>query len=324
MIALGLLSDEAGASEAVKIVQEQGIKVVGLRFVFPFGRGGPKDGISEMADRLGIRLIAVPTCHDYLEVVREPRFGRGSGMNPCIDCRIYVLKKAKAIAEEVGAKFIFTPEVIGQGSAERQREALGLIEREAGVEGKVLRPLCAGMLPETEAERMGWVDRDALLNASRGRKARRPPSKAKDVNDYPCQAEGCLLYDRHFAARLEDHMSHQGGALTLRDINLLKLGRHFRVNGHKVIVGRDRGENTRLGLMASGEHIVLSPVSVPGPVGLLDKGGMESLDIAASMVARYSDCGGKRIQIKVSSDLGDGVLEAEPMPLTELKRYRIA
>lgn len=326
MLALGLLSDDADAPMAVRMVQEQGIKVVGVRFVSPFGRCGPLGcRISEMAGRLGIRLIAVPTGHDYLEVVQEPRFGRGSGMNPCIDCRIYVLRKAKAIAEEMGARFIFTPEVIGQRPADRHQDTLDLIEREAGVEGKVLRPLSAGVLPETEMERTGLIDRDALMRASvRGRRARRSPPKVKDANDIPCRTEGCLLCDRHFAVRLEDHLAHQEGALTLKDVNLLKMGRHFRVNGHKVIVGRDRYENARLSLLASEDHIVMSPVSVPGPVGLLDRDGMESLEIAASMVAHYSDSGGKKVQLKVSSKFGGGLLEAEPMPLTELKRYRLS
>jgi hypothetical protein len=245
-------------------------------------------------------------------------------MNPCIDCRIYTLRKPKDIADEMGAKFIFTGESIGQGPADRHRKAFELIEREAGLEGKVLRPLSARLLPETEAERMGWVDRGALTSISiRSRRQQMPPVKIDDGIDYPCRAGGCLLTDLNFAARLDDFLVNGAGSLALKDVNLLKLGRHFRVDGYKVVIGRDRAENAKLITLASDDFIILSPASVPGPVGILENNGTGSLDTVASMVARYCDSGGKKVQLKVSSAFGGGTLEAEPMPLTELKRYRI-
>lgn len=325
MLALGLLSGDADSSLAIKMIMDQGIRVVGLRFISPFSRCDPEDcnNTSELASRMGIRLIPVPNCHDYLDIVRGPKYGRGSGMNPCIDCRIYLLKKAKAIAEEEGAKFIFTDEAIGQKPPSQHWKIIEFIEREAGLEGKVLRPLSAGLLPETEAEKMGWVDRQALISSSREKRMGDFLVNVSDTFDCPCPNGGCLLTERSFAARLEDFLAHGAKELTLNDVNLLKVGRHFCVHGHKVVIGRDRDENNRLLTLASDQYIVLSPVSIPGPVGILENDGMEVLEEAAAMVARYSDNDGRRVQLKVSSVFGGGTLEAEPMDPEDLKTYRI-
>ncbi|MDW5563851.1 MAG: hypothetical protein SA339_11540 [Methanomassiliicoccus sp.] len=325
MLALGLLSGDADSSLAVRMVMDQGIKVIVLRFISPFNRrvSGESNSTSDLASRMGLKLIAVPNCHDYLDIVREPKFGRGSGMNPCIDCRIYLLRKAKVIADEEGADFIFTDEAIGQKPLSQHWKIIEFIEREAGLEGKVLRPLSAGLLPETEAERMGWVDRKALKSASGQRRKGGPIVKVSDAFDYPCPAGGCMLTDRRFAARLKDFLEHGVNELTLKDVNLLKIGRHFRVDGHKVIIGRDRDENIHLLTFASDQYAVLSPVSIPGPVGILENEGMESLETVASMVARYCDHGGKKVQLKVSSVFGGGTLEAEPMKVKEVEAYRV-
>jgi hypothetical protein len=325
MLALGLLSGDTNSSMAIKMVMDQGIKVIGLRFISPFSRYDKEDcgNTSELASQMGIKLIAVPNCHDYLDIVREPKFGRGSGMNPCIDCRIYLLKKAKAIAEEEGAKFIFTDEAIGQKPLSQHWRIIEFIEREAGLEGKVLRPLSVGLLPETEAETVGWVDRKALMSGYRHGRTGGHQVKVSDHFDYPCPKGGCLLTDRNFAARLDDLLPTGTKELTLKDVNLLKIGRHFRVDGHKAVIGRDRDENNRLLAIASDHYVVITPVSVPGAVGILENDGTESLDTVASIVARYCDNEGKKVQLKVSSVFGGGTLEAEPMPLTELKRYRV-
>jgi hypothetical protein len=169
---------------------------------------------------------------------------------------------------------------------------------------------------------MGWIDRGALAGFPE-RRGRAASAQEPGLPDHRCHAEGCLLADPNFAARLRDFLTHGDGSLTLKDVGLLKLGRHFRVDGHKAVIGRDRGENVRLLALASDEHIMLCPVAVPGPVGLLDYEGTESLGTVASMVARYCDGGGRKVRLKVSSRFGGGILEAEPMPLTELKEYLV-
>ena len=160
MLAVGLLSGGLDSSLAVKLVMDQGIEVVAVKFTSPFCNcdSGGCNHAAELARKLGIRLIKVPKGQEYLDIVREPRFGRGSGMNPCIDCRIFMFKKAREIADDLGAKFIFTGEVVGQRPMSQHRATMALIDREAGLEGKVVRPLSAKLLPGTEAERNGWID----------------------------------------------------------------------------------------------------------------------------------------------------------------------
>lgn len=202
MLAVALLSDDPGTFLAVSMVKDRGIKVVGLWFTSPFGRcrPGPEVDASEIASRLDIQLVPIPQCHDYLELVREPRFDRGSEINPCIDCRIHLLKKAKAVADEMGAKFIIIGKSLPPQAASRHFNILKLIEREACMDGRVLRPLSPGLLPETEAERMGWVGRQALAGVTEHRRSRPPQARAEGAADHRCHASGCLLADPNFAA----------------------------------------------------------------------------------------------------------------------------
>ena len=153
MKALGLLSGGLDSTIAVKLIIEQGIDVEAINFVTPFCLcriGGC--GATEAAKTFNIHLKHVSAGTDYLRIVRKPRFGYGKNLNPCVDCRIFMLKKAKKYAKQIGAKFIFTGEVLGQRPMSQHKGALDLIEREAGLEGKILRPLSAKLLPETEAE----------------------------------------------------------------------------------------------------------------------------------------------------------------------------
>jgi tRNA U34 2-thiouridine synthase MnmA/TrmU len=209
MLALGLLSGGLDSSLAVKLIMDQGIEVIALKFTSAFCQcdSGNRCHASELAKKFGIELMTISKGEEYLEIVRNPRFGRGSGMNPCIDCRIFMLRNAKQVAEEKKARFIFTGEVVGQRPMSQHWRALKLIEREAGLEGKLLRPLCAKLLPETEAEKMGWVNRNALLDISgRGRKTQIALATEKGILDYPCPAGGCLLTSREFSTRLRDFM----------------------------------------------------------------------------------------------------------------------
>lgn len=326
MLAIGLLSGGLDSSLAVKLVMDQGIEVVALKLTSPFCNcdSGGCCHAAALADRLGIRLITLPKGQEYLDIVRRPKHGRGSGMNPCIDCRIFLLKKAKSLADELGAKFIFTGEVVGQRPMSQHRRTLELIEREAGLQGKILRPLSAKLLPETEAERMGWIDRSALLAISgRGRKEQIQLAADKGITDYPCPAGGCLLTSKEFAAKLRDFLEHSPDRLTPTDVSLLKLGRHFRVRGRKVIIGRNEAENKRLLAFAGEGFDVLTPASVPGPVCLVERGAPDVLELAASMVARYSDNGGGEVVISAVKDGEEASISVEPMEPDELEAYRI-
>ena len=247
MKALGMLSGGLDSTLAVKLILEQGIDVEAINFVTPFclcRKGGC--GASEAAKTFNIPLKMVSAGTDYLRMVRNPKFGYGKNLNPCIDCRIFMLKKAKKYARSIGAKFIFTGEVLGQRPMSQHREALSLIEREAGLEGKILRPLSSKLLPKTEAEKKGFVDPKALRNISgRSRKRQIEMTREFNLTNYPCSAGGCLLTDREFANKLRDLFQHKK-RITIREVKLLKVGRHFRLGENKIIVGRNQAENDLL------------------------------------------------------------------------------
>jgi hypothetical protein len=245
-------------------------------------------------------------------------------MNACIDCRIYMLKRSKAIAEELGAKFIFTGEVVGQRPMSQQRRTLSLIEREAGLEGKLVRPLSAKLLPETEAERMGWIDRKALLDISgRSRKPQIELAAEKGLIDYPCPAGGCLLTSKEFASKLRDFLEHSPDRLTPRDIAILKVGRHFRVKGSKAIIGRNKEENDRLRAFADKEFTLMEPTSVPGPLCLCEGDDPEILQFVASLVARYSDNLGQEVLVRTTREGVETVIKALPAEPAKTDLYRI-
>ncbi len=179
----------------------------------------------------------------YLRMVRNPRFGFGKNLNPCVDCRIFMLKKAKQYAKQIGAKFISTGEVLGQRPMSQHKGALDLIEREAGLQGKIVRPLSGKLLSKTEAEEKGFVESEALRDIS-GRSRKRQIEMTREFNivNYPCAAGGCLLTDRKFSNKLRDLFQHKK-RVTIKEVNLLNVGRHFRFGENKIIVGRNEAEN---------------------------------------------------------------------------------
>ena len=326
MIAIGLLSGGLDSSLAVKVMMEQGIEVVALKFTSPFCQcdSGGCCHAADLAEKMGIKFMSVSKGQEYLDIVREPKFGRGSGMNPCIDCRIFMLKKAKQIADEMGAKFLFTGEVVGQRPMSQHRRTLELIEKEAGLEGKLVRPLSAKLLPETEAERRGWIDRNALLAISgRSRKPQIQLAEEKGLADYPCPAGGCLLTSQEFAAKLSDFLEYSPDRLTPRDVAILKVGRHFRVDGRKVIIGRDEKENARLRSLAEEDFTVLEPVEVPGPVCLCEGDEPGLLQKVSAMVARYSDHDDNAVTVRAVSSRGEIALETLPANPKAIDVFRI-
>jgi tRNA-uridine 2-sulfurtransferase len=327
MLALGMLSGGLDSSLAVKLIKDQGIQVVAVKFTSPFCQcdSGGRCHAAHLAQELGIRFINVPKGEDYLEVVREPKHGRGSGMNPCIDCRIFMLRTAKEMMEQLGAQFIFTGEVLGQRPMSQHMDAMRIIEREAGLEGRLLRPLSAKLLPETEAERMGWIDRSKLLDIQ-GRSRKRQIGLADEIglHDYPCPAGGCLLTSKEFSIKLADHLEHRPAKLTMKDIAVLKVGRHFRIMGQKTVVGRNQKENETLRGHSGSFAYLLEPVSTVGPVCLTEAEDDVLLDRIASIVARYSDHNGGPVQVRMSNPIaGERTVDCMPAVEETIRGYRI-
>jgi len=247
MKALGLLSGGLDSTLAIKIVLESGVEVEAINFVTPFGQAR-KDGwgAPEVAKSLNVPLKMVKTGPDYLRMVRHPRFGYGKNVNPCIDCKIFMLKKAKKYAKEIDAKFIFTGEVLGQRPMSQHREALDLIEEEAGLKGKLVRPLSAKLLPHTEAEEKGYIKSEVLRDVhGRSRKPQISMTQEFRIAKYQCASGGCLLTDADFAKKLRDLFKHKK-RITYEDVAVLKVARHFRLGENKIIVGRNEAENEAL------------------------------------------------------------------------------
>ena len=241
--ALALLSGGLDSSLAVKLIQEQGIEVEGISFTSPFfGPGNAK----KAAEELGIKLYIGDVSSEILEIVKNPRYGYGKNMNPCIDCHILMAQKAKEEMLEVKASFIISGEVVGQRPRSQNKQILEAIAKRADIPGKLLRPLSAKLLPITVPETRGSINREKLLALSgKSRKPQLELARRYNLREYGTPAGGCLLTDAIFSRRLKDLLEHNEH--TLDNILLLKLGRHFRSStGLKIIIGRNKEENKKL------------------------------------------------------------------------------
>jgi tRNA-specific 2-thiouridylase len=300
--ALGLMSGGLDSMLAVKLLQEQGIEVTGIAFETPFF--GPEPA-RKAAIQLGVALRVVDIGASHFEMLRSPRYGYGRYMNPCIDCHALMARTAGQIMEAEGFDFLCTGEVVGQRPMSQRRDALASVAKLSGYAGYILRPLSAGILPITVPERQGKVDRQRLLRIS-GRSRKQQTALAVDygIHDYPNPAGGCLLTNPGFAARLQDLFRAQG-KVDLRDVELLKYGRHLRLpQGRRLVVGRIHADNVRLRELARPEDIIVKVNEVPGPTALLPGGASAAeVEVAAAVVAAYSDAvTGTEASITVSVD----------------------
>jgi tRNA U34 2-thiouridine synthase MnmA/TrmU len=289
--ALALLSGGLDSTLAVRLLLEQGVDVEAINFVSPFclcDKGGC--GASEVAKRFGIPLKVVSVGQDYLKVVRKPKHGYGKNMNPCIDCRIFMLKKAKKYAREIGASFIFTGEVLDERPMSQHLGTMKTIEEEARLKGRILRPLSAKLMPMTTMETEGIVDREKLMDI-RGRSRKRQIDLAKrfTIVDYPCPAGGCLLTYKEFANKVRDLFNHRK-RVSLKDIAQLKLGRHLRYGKNKIIVGRNEAENKSLLQIKTRSDYYFEVPDCGSPNTILQgPKTKEAIEKAAALTAYYSD-----------------------------------
>ena len=325
MKALALLSGGLDSTLAVKLILNQGIEVETINFVTPFclcKRGC--SGAALVAQRFHTPLTIVSVGEDYLKMLRKPKHGYGRNMNPCIDCRIFMLKKAKKHAKEIGASFIFTGEVLDERPMSQHSKALNIIEKEAGLEGKILRPLSARLLPETEAEKKGWVDRAKLLDI-KGRSRKKQIALAKEfaITDYPCPAGGCLLTYKEFADKLKDLFEHKKTA-SLKDVQLLKVGRHFRLGRNKIIVGRNEGENKLLFHQKCDGDYYFEAQGCGSSITILQgPKTTKAVETAARLTAYYSDQKAGEVLVKFGREgLGKSTMVAIPSE-EEVDKLRI-
>jgi len=295
--AIALISGGLDSILAARLIKEQGIEIIPLYFKIPFCQREKKnkDRGRWVADNLGVELKSVDIGKDFLPLLTQPKHGFGANLNPCIDCKILMLKKSKEMMPGLDAAFVVSGEVLGQRPMSQYRRALETIEKESGLEGLVLRPLSAKLLSETIPEREGWVKRNHLLDfQGRSRRPQRELAVKFKIKDYPNAAGGCLLTDSEFTRRLKDLIAHQG--LSLQNIELLKIGRHFRLGPEtKLVVGRNEEENEELANLAKENDYFFSPdEKIAGPISL-GRGRFDGdlIKLASSIALRYCDLNGQ-------------------------------
>ncbi len=291
MKAVSLFSGGLDSQLAICIIKEQAIEVVAVNFVTPFF--GADERCRLAAKQLQVAYHEIELGHAYLEVLKNPVYGYGKHLNPCIDCHAFMLKNARSFMEQIGASFIITGEVLGQRPMSQNRSSLQAVEKLSGCKGLVLRPLSARLLAPTIPEIEGWVDRDRLLDISGRSRARQIELAGKyGIKDYPTPAGGCLLTQEGFSNRLRRLLAVKPEA-ELGEMEILKVGRHFYIGeGVLLVVGRNHTENERLNSLAREDDYLLKVMDRPGPLGLVrgfKPAAAVNLELAAGIVGRYSD-----------------------------------
>lgn len=273
------------------LLKSQGVKIKALHFVLPFysGVGFPHNKIKESAESLNVPLQIVEEGSEYLDMIRNPYFGFGKNANPCVDCRIHRLQKAKKIMELEGASFIATGEVAGQRPMSQGFNTMNAIEKRAGVKGLLLRPLSAQLFPPSQAEINGIIDREKMLNWSgRGRFAQLEYAKKHNLK-YASPAGGCILTTVDSSRRFHEYAASTSD-LNLNDFKLLAYGRHFRISpATKFIVSRNETENSILLQVLSSDNTYLQMVDSTGPVGIVrGKYTEKELTLCGTILSRFS------------------------------------
>jgi tRNA U34 2-thiouridine synthase MnmA/TrmU len=288
MKALSVFSGGLDSILAAEIIRRQGIEVQAVFFETPFFTSAKAKATAD-AVNLPIKIINITGRH--IEVVKDPPHGYGGNMNPCIDCHALMFRIAGEMMQEEGASFIITGEVLGQRPMSQNRGALSIIDRQSGIEGLILRPLSAKHLSVTIPEEKGWIKRDEMMDFSgRSRKPQLELAGRFNITNYPSPAGGCLLTEEVFSRRLRDLMS-SNPEFEVRDIELLKIGRHFRIGPKtKLIIGRKEDENDIIESSLREDDLLITTPSVPGPSALLT-GEITHLTegLAAVMTVSYSD-----------------------------------
>lgn len=290
--AIAMLSGGLDSILATRLIQDQGIEIHAINFLTIFctcTHKGCQHAATQAAKQLNIPLKVINITEEYLEIIKNPKHGYGSNMNPCIDCRIFTFGMAKKYMEEIGASFIITGEVLGERPMSQRRDAILLIEKAAGLKGRILRPLSAKLFDPTIPEKEGIIDRNKLLEISgRSRKPQIELAKNFGINDYPCPAGGCLLTDPGFAKRIRDLLEHD--ILVLDDVRLLKFGRHFRLSENaKLVVGRTQEENESLQSLAKPDDLIFKLKDRQGPLSILrGRHDKHIIGLAASLVGHHT------------------------------------
>jgi tRNA-uridine 2-sulfurtransferase len=335
--ALALISGGLDSLLAARVMQEQGIHVEGVNFYTGFCVEGHTHAIRHkdrhkpkrnnalwVAEQLGIKLHIIDIVEEYKDIVLNPRYGYGANLNPCLDCKIFMVHKALEWIRAHGFDFIITGEVVGQRPMSQRKDTLPVVARESEAHDLLVRPLCGKNLPPTLPEREGWIKREGLYDFSgRSRKPQMALAARFGLQDYAQPSGGCcFLTDEQYSHKLADLWQARGERrYEMDDIMLLKVGRHLRPRPHfKLIIAREEGEGNFL-QGYRGSYRSLNPISHPGPLTLIDGTPNEpELELAARIVARYSQGrGAERVELEYRDPEGQlRTLSVAPLPPHEI------
>lgn len=341
--ALGLFSGGLDSILACRVIADQGVCVKALKFVTPFFDHellARQEAYQKKIQRqYGIDVELIDLSDGYIELLRNPAHGFGKNFNPCIDCKILMLTRAKELMDDYGASFLITGEVLGQRPMSQRRDTLNVIERDSLCRDFLLRPLSARFMNPTLPEREGWVDREKLYGfAGRGRKEQIRLARELAITEFPAPAGGCVLTDPNLAARIE---RFYGGLFSIgrkdievNDIKLLLVGRQFRLpGGHWLILGRNQFENKRMLSLCDTDDWLLHMPERPGPTALLRRAEktvagtfdeQQIISYATGLVVRY---GRKKDgvvlpgQVLLKRQAGEQLLKAAPLEDAEFKKW---
>jgi len=289
-----LFSNGLDSRLALKIMQEQAksrFKIIALYFKFPFLKDSEKEIKKFFKKTKIIDCTKGKLFQEYLKIIKKPKYGYGTAINPCIDCRIFILKYVRKLLKK--NDFIVTGEVLGERPMSQHKRAMLLIEKTSELKGKILRPLSARLLEETDVEKKEIIDRKKLFSIQgRGRKKQIELAKKYKIK-YPSPAGGCLLCEYVFSKRLKDLFKRKK-KIEPRDIELLKIGRHFLFKEYRIIVGRNHSENLIIQKLKEKKEKIFEFKNKPGPSVLLQ--GKNGEKKAKELLLKYSKNKDKIIQ----------------------------
>ncbi|MCX6814543.1 MAG: 7-cyano-7-deazaguanine synthase [Candidatus Aenigmarchaeota archaeon] len=321
--ALVLFSGGLDSILAIRLLQTQGLRVEAINFVTPFSAG--QSYVDRIAKKFGVKVHKVKVDREYFSLIRKPRHGYGANMNPCLDCKIYMFRRASLFAKKHGFDFIGTGEVLGERPFSQVKPLMFLIEKEAGLEGKIVRPLSGMLLPTTEAEKKGLISRENLLSISgRNRTPQLTLAKKLGVKEFPTPGGGCLLTDPYFAHKLRDFLKHSR-TFSWDDVALLRMGRHFRIGREKIIVGRRHEENLMLKKIAANKKLPwMEVLDYMGPVTIIQGKSKSLMEKAAGLTVRYSDAPkNSAVKVALHKRKKKTNLESKATPEEKIERIRV-
>ncbi len=328
---IALMSSGLDSLLAAKVVKDMGIDVVGVCFYFQFDSLAEmvhSGEVEELVRPLGIPLQCIDISQEFLPIFLNPQHGYGSGVNPCIDCHLFMLRKAAEMMEDIHAQFIVTGEVVGQRPMSQNKPTLFRIEKLSGLRGRILRPLSAKLLPATLPEEKGWVDREKLYDFSgRSRTPQMALASRLGITRYVQPAGGCILTEPGFSDRARALLAHREKTeITVQEIKLLRHGRHFWPKDHlHVVVGRDKDDNTAIEAFKEGRWVFRAADTRKSPI-VLAKGITDESDIqiCARITARY--IGGDKsdtFNIHYKGEGREGNMTISPLSESLLEQWRV-